>query len=120
MAVAEETEGIDEGLVESCWANLPLELLREVLMRIEDTESKWPLRKSVVACSGVCRSWREIMKELVKTPEVSGKLTFPISVKQVKKDSPLPIVSYVVFLWDLHSGFEVVSVYKYLICCLWC
>ncbi|XP_049385676.1 tubby-like F-box protein 6 isoform X1 [Solanum stenotomum] len=82
VAVAEETEGIDEGLVESCWANLPLELLREVLMRIEDTESKWPLRKSVVACSGVCRSWREIMKELVKTPEVSGKLTFPISVKQ--------------------------------------
>lgn len=85
VAVAEETEGIDEGFVESYWANLPTELLREVLMRIEDTESKWPLRKSVVACAGVCRSWREIMKELVKTPEVSGKLTFPISVKQVKK-----------------------------------
>lgn len=84
VAVAEETEGIeiDAGFVESYWANLPSELLREVLMRIEDSESKWPLRKNVVACAGVCRSWREIMKELVKTPEVSGKLTFPISVKQ--------------------------------------
>ncbi|XP_009624999.1 tubby-like F-box protein 3 isoform X2 [Nicotiana tomentosiformis] len=84
VAVAEETEGIeiDEEFIESYWANLPSELLREVLMRIEDTESKWPLRKNVVACAGVCRSWREIVKELVKTPEVSGKLTFPISVKQ--------------------------------------
>ncbi|MCE0481786.1 Tubby-like F-box protein 6 [Datura stramonium] len=84
VAVAEETEGIeiDARFVESYWANLPSELLREVLVRIEDAESKWPLRKNVVACAGVCRSWREIMKELVKTPEVSGKLTFPISVKQ--------------------------------------
>ncbi|XP_060197851.1 tubby-like F-box protein 3 isoform X1 [Lycium barbarum] len=84
VAVAEETEGIeiDEVFIESYWANLPSELLREVLVRIEDTESKWPLRKNVVSCAGVCRSWRDIMKELVKTPEVSGKLTFPISVKQ--------------------------------------
>ncbi|OIS96755.1 PREDICTED: tubby-like F-box protein 3 [Nicotiana attenuata] len=84
VAVAEETEGIeiDEEFIESYWANLPSELLREVLKRIEDIESKWPLRKNVVACAGVCRSWREIMKELVKTPEVSAKLTFPISVKQ--------------------------------------
>lgn len=96
VAVAEETEGIDEGLVESYWANLPSELLREVLMRIEDTESKWPFRKNVVACAGVCRSWREIMKELVRTPEVSGKLTFPISVKQVKK---LSSFKFITFIW---------------------
>ncbi|CAN4112821.1 unnamed protein product [Withania somnifera] len=82
VAVAEETEGIDESFVESYWANLPSELLREVLTRIEDADSKWPLRKNVVACAGVCRSWRDIMKELARTPEVSGKLTFPISVKQ--------------------------------------
>ncbi|PIA61613.1 hypothetical protein AQUCO_00300852v1 [Aquilegia coerulea] len=66
----------------SCWANLPPELLRDVLMRIEASESSWPPRKHVAACSGVCRSWREIMKELVKTPELSGKITFPISLKQ--------------------------------------
>ncbi|PKA51003.1 Tubby-like F-box protein 6 [Apostasia shenzhenica] len=67
---------------QSCWASLPLELLRDVLMRIEDAEDSWPVRKDVVACAGVCNSWREIMKEIIKTPEVSGKLTFPISVKQ--------------------------------------
>ncbi|KAK6117329.1 hypothetical protein DH2020_048920 [Rehmannia glutinosa] len=65
-----------------CWANLPSELLREVLLKVEESESKWPARKHVVACAGVCKSWREVMKEVVKTPEVSGKITFPISVKQ--------------------------------------
>ncbi|XP_039114152.1 tubby-like F-box protein 3 [Dioscorea cayenensis subsp. rotundata] len=69
-------------LKQSCWANMPLELLREVLVRIEASEHSWPPRKHVVACAGVCRSWREIMKEIVKTLEVSGKVTFPISVKQ--------------------------------------
>lgn len=69
---------------QSCWANLPPELLRDMLMRIEASESTWPPRKNVVACACVCRNWREIMKEIVKTPEISGKLTFPISLKQVK------------------------------------
>ncbi|CAI9771038.1 unnamed protein product [Fraxinus pennsylvanica] len=64
------------------WANMPPELLREVLMKIEDSESSWPARKHVVACAAVCKSWREIIKELVKTLEVSGKITFPISIKQ--------------------------------------
>ncbi|XAR54598.1 hypothetical protein NMG60_11029809 [Bertholletia excelsa] len=81
VTAAEESPVID-GLCRSCWANMPEELLREVLMRVEASESSWPLRRNVVACAGVCRSWREIVKEAVKTPEVSGKLTFPISVKQ--------------------------------------
>ncbi|MBA0686165.1 hypothetical protein Goari_013780 [Gossypium aridum] len=67
---------------QSCWANMPPELLRDVLMRIEESESTWPPRKNVVVCAGVCRNWREIMKEIVKTPENSCKLTFPISLKQ--------------------------------------
>ncbi|KAK6141313.1 hypothetical protein DH2020_024949 [Rehmannia glutinosa] len=71
-----------DGLRQSCWANMPPELLRDVLMRIEESECTWPSRKNVVACAGVCRSWREIMKEIVRTLEVSGKLTFPISLKQ--------------------------------------
>lgn len=74
-----------DGMSQSCWENMPPELLREVLIRIEEAAGSWPLRKGVVACAGVCRSWRSIMKEIVKTPEVSGKLTFPISVKQVLK-----------------------------------
>lgn len=73
--------GID-AFKQSCWANLPPELLRDVLMRIEASEDTWPPRKNVVSCAGVCRSWRGIMKEVVKSPEVSGKLTFPISLKQ--------------------------------------
>jgi hypothetical protein len=46
-----------------------------------------------VACSAVCKTWREITMELVKTPEESGKLTFPISLKQVTcmLISPQPI-----------------------------
>ncbi|CAL5395626.1 unnamed protein product [Camellia sinensis] len=78
----EEAGEIDDGLRQSCWVNMPQELMREVLMRIEAAESCWPMRRNVVACAGVCRSWRDIMKEIVGTPEVSGKLTFPISVKQ--------------------------------------
>ncbi|KAJ3697581.1 hypothetical protein LUZ61_001286 [Rhynchospora tenuis] len=71
-----------DALKQSCWANLPPELLRDVLVRIEESEASWPPRKDVVACAGVCRSWRDIMKEIVKLPEISGKLTFPISLKQ--------------------------------------
>ena len=65
------------------WANLPPDLLRDVLIRIDTSEGTWPPRKNVVACAGVCRNWREVMKEIVKSPEVSGKFTFPISLKQV-------------------------------------
>ncbi|KAL0458001.1 UNVERIFIED_CONTAM: Tubby-like F-box protein 3 [Sesamum latifolium] len=71
-----------DALRQSCWANMPSELLRDVLMRIEESECSWPQRKNVVACAGVCRSWREIMKEIVRNLEVSGKMTFPISLKQ--------------------------------------
>lgn len=79
-SAVEVGQGVEDS---SCWANLPEELLREVLIRIEASESSWPPRKNVVACAGVCRSWRHITKDLVKVPELSGKLTFPISVKQV-------------------------------------
>ncbi|KAK9992368.1 hypothetical protein SO802_027353 [Lithocarpus litseifolius] len=73
---------VEDGLNQSSWANMPQELLREVLVKIEASESAWPPRKNVVACAGVCRSWRHITKEIVKIPELSGILTFPISVKQ--------------------------------------
>ena len=79
----------EEALQQTCWAQLPPELLREVLVRIEESEGSWPSRRDVVACAGVCRSWRGIMKEAVRVPEASGKLTFPISLKQVRAhDNP--------------------------------
>ncbi|KHN03006.1 Tubby-like F-box protein 3 [Glycine soja] len=67
---------------QSWWANMPRELLREVLLRIESSEATWPSRRSVVACGGVCRTWRLIVKEIVKPPQLSSNITFPISLKQ--------------------------------------
>ncbi|KAI8532214.1 hypothetical protein RHMOL_Rhmol11G0195600 [Rhododendron molle] len=66
----------------SRWANLPPELLCDVIKRLEESESTWPARKHVVACAAVCRSWRSMCKELVRSPELCGKLTFPVSLKQ--------------------------------------
>uniref|UniRef100_A0A1J3GV53 Tubby-like F-box protein n=1 Tax=Noccaea caerulescens TaxID=107243 RepID=A0A1J3GV53_NOCCA len=66
----------------SRWANLPPEILRDVIKRLEESESSWPARKHVVACASVCRTWRETCKVIVKSPEFSGKLTFPVSLKQ--------------------------------------
>ncbi|KAL6209334.1 hypothetical protein ACLB2K_020276 [Fragaria x ananassa] len=66
----------------SRWASLPPELLRDVIKRLEASESTWPARKDVVSCASVCRSWREMCKEIVKSPEFSGKITFPVSLKQ--------------------------------------
>ncbi|MBA0615080.1 hypothetical protein Godav_015267 [Gossypium davidsonii] len=87
--VQDQLEGSDTASAASggggsvcCWANLPHELLRDVLLRIEESETRWPQRRNVVACAGVCRSWRFAIKEIVQVPEISGKLTFPISVKQ--------------------------------------
>ncbi|PWA74389.1 tubby-like protein [Artemisia annua] len=80
--VEDRSDVVVDAFKQSCWANMPPELLRDVLMRIEESEGVWPVRKNVVSCAGVCRNWREVMKEIVKIPEVSGKLTFPISLKQ--------------------------------------
>ncbi|KAJ8762103.1 hypothetical protein K2173_007169 [Erythroxylum novogranatense] len=66
----------------SRWASLPPELLRDVIKRLEASESTWPARKHVVACAAVCRSWRDMCKEIVRSPELCGKITFPVSLKQ--------------------------------------
>ncbi|CAH8294786.1 unnamed protein product [Eruca vesicaria subsp. sativa] len=67
---------------ETPWANLPPELLHDVIKRLEESESAWPARRHVVACASVCRSWRDMCKEIVQRPELSGKITFPVSLKQ--------------------------------------
>ncbi|KAG0546221.1 hypothetical protein BDA96_02G428900 [Sorghum bicolor] len=80
----------DEALRESCWARVPPELLRMVLARVEHEEARWPGRSAVVASAGVCRCWRAVVKEMVRVPEVSGKITFPISLKQPgPRDAPM-------------------------------
>jgi tubby and related proteins len=69
---------------ETKWASLPPELLRDVIRRLEASESTWPSRKNVVSCAAVCRAWREMCREIVLSPEFCGKLTFPVSLKQVR------------------------------------
>ncbi|KAK8988975.1 hypothetical protein V6N11_030346 [Hibiscus sabdariffa] len=76
--------------VQGRWANLPPELLVDIIQRVEARETCWPRRRDVVACASVCRSWRKITKEIVKTPEQRGILTFPISLKQPgPRDTPI-------------------------------
>ncbi|CAN4125047.1 unnamed protein product [Withania somnifera] len=77
----------------SCWANLPPELLFDVIRRLEESENSWPARKHVVACASVCRSWRIMCQEIVRSPEVCGKLTFPVSLKQL-------------YYWKMESSFS--------------
>ncbi|KAL5157028.1 Tubby-like F-box protein 8 [Glycine soja] len=66
----------------SRWASLPPELLFDIIRRLEESENTWPARKHVVACAAVCQSWRNMCKDIVKSPEFCGKLTFPVSLKQ--------------------------------------
>ncbi|KAJ6405787.1 hypothetical protein OIU84_013701 [Salix udensis] len=93
--IAPELGGGSEFLSElieeqSRWANLPPELIHDVIQRVEGTETSWPGRRDVVACASVCKSWREITKAAVKTPEQCGCITFPISLKQPgPRDSPI-------------------------------
>ncbi|GJP62651.1 hypothetical protein CLOP_g19687 [Closterium sp. NIES-67] len=67
--------------VDTCtWASLPPELLRDVIARVEACDSGWPARRSVVACAGVCRAWRELTRELLQSQasyKSSGQITFP-------------------------------------------
>nr|KYP51297.1 Tubby-like F-box protein 5 [Cajanus cajan] len=75
---------------QSRWANLPPELLLDIIQRLEASETSWPARRALVACASVCRVWREITKDVIKTPEECGLLTFPISLKQPgPRDSPI-------------------------------
>ncbi|KAM1362038.1 hypothetical protein FF1_027082 [Malus domestica] len=78
MAPTPPTDVIQQGQ----WANLPPELLLDIIQRVEESETSWPARAVVVFCGSVCKSWRDITREIVKTPEQCGRLTFPISLKQ--------------------------------------
>ncbi|KAK4368063.1 hypothetical protein RND71_011855 [Anisodus tanguticus] len=80
----------DPPIKQGQWANLPPELLLDIIHRVEESEASWPARSVIVFCASVCKSWREITKEIVKTPEECGRLTFPISLKQPgPRESPI-------------------------------
>ncbi|GAB4846831.1 Tubby-like F-box protein 5 [Ancistrocladus abbreviatus] len=83
-----------ESVEQGQWANLPPELLLDIIQRVEESETSWPARTVVVFCAAVCRSWRDVTKEIVQTPEQCGRLTFPISLKQ-PGPRDLPIQCYI-------------------------
>ncbi|KAG2376112.1 Tubby-like F-box protein [Vigna angularis] len=79
-----------EPIQQGQWAHLPPELLLDIISRVEESETTWPARAVVVHCGSVCKSWRDVTKEIAKTPEQCGRITFPISLKQPgPRDSPI-------------------------------
>ncbi|CAK7327644.1 unnamed protein product [Dovyalis caffra] len=71
------------------WGSMLPELLGEIIKRVEESEDRWPQRQNVVACACVCKKWREVTKDIVKSlPNndnnngSSGKITFPSCLKQ--------------------------------------
>ena len=91
----------------SRWASLPPELLCDVIKRLEESESTWPARKHVVACAAVCKSWREMCKEIVTSPEFCGKITFPVSLKQVRLSlSSILCSRYILENWSMHERYK--------------
>ncbi|KAG6476646.1 hypothetical protein ZIOFF_065891 [Zingiber officinale] len=72
------------------WADLPPELLLDIIRRVEESEVSWPTRRSVIGCAAACRSWRDITREIIRSPEECGRITFSISLKQVA----LPLISF--------------------------
>jgi hypothetical protein len=81
---------------EERWARLLPELLQEVVRRVEASGGeRWPARKDVLSCAGVCRRWRDAAVAVVRPPAVSGKITFPSSLKQVRTGAaPGHVLSY--------------------------
>ncbi|KAL5564543.1 hypothetical protein UlMin_027707 [Ulmus minor] len=58
------------------------ELLGEIIQRVEASEERWPDRRNVVACACVCKRWRDVAKEIIRSPSHTGKITFPSCLKQ--------------------------------------
>ncbi|XP_044497256.1 tubby-like F-box protein 7 [Mangifera indica] len=79
--------GAGEDSVESdsdsgSWAGMLPELLGEIIKRVDTSEDRWPQRQHVVACACVCKRWRDITKDIVGSPLLNGKITFPSCLKQ--------------------------------------
>ncbi|KAJ6724554.1 TUBBY-RELATED [Salix viminalis] len=70
------------------WGSMLPELLGEIIKRVEESEDRWPQRQSVVACACVCKKWRDVTKDIVKSlpnnnnDASPGQITFPSCLKQ--------------------------------------
>jgi len=75
-ATGESADGTD-------WSTMLPDLLAEIIKRVDVAEEQWPHRQNVVACACVCKRWRDITREIVKSPQRNGTITFPSCLKQV-------------------------------------
>ncbi|KAF4363782.1 tubby-like F-box protein 7 [Cannabis sativa] len=64
------------------WSSMLPEILVEIIRRVENSEDRWPNRRNVVVFACVCKQWRDIAKEIVRSPSRTGKITFPSCLKQ--------------------------------------
>lgn len=67
----------------SSWSAMLPELLGEIMRRVEASDERWPNRRNVVACACVCKRWRDVAKEIARSPSRTGRITFPSCLKQV-------------------------------------
>lgn len=74
----------DEEEGEGTWSALVPELLNDIMRRVHAGAERWPRRRDVVACAGVCRRWREASVKFVRPPLEGGGITFPSSLKLVR------------------------------------
>lgn len=77
-----DSRALPSSIEDNKWENLPGELLLDIIRRVEGGDTSWPARRDIIACAEVCRLWRDTVKQIVKTPEQCGLITFPMSLKQ--------------------------------------
>ncbi|XP_078168489.1 tubby-like F-box protein 1 [Carex rostrata] len=77
-----ESEPVPEEEQSDRWSSLLPELLGEIVRRVEAGCDRWPQRRDVVSCAGVCKRWRVVTQSVVRKPIECGKFTFPSSLKQ--------------------------------------
>jgi hypothetical protein len=85
-AITDDRRGISghESVDGTDWSTMLPDLLAEIIKRVDVAEEQWPHRENVVACACVCKRWRDITREIVRSPSRNGKITFPSCLKQVQ------------------------------------
>ncbi|GAU15271.1 hypothetical protein TSUD_03380 [Trifolium subterraneum] len=90
------------------WANLPYELLLDIIQRVEASETSWPSRRALVACASVCRSWREITKGIVKTLEqcaLSGENSkLLLAAKKIRRATSMNRANFIATKFMIFDG----------------
>lgn len=107
----EDKEDDDDDDDSDCWSKMLPEILENIIQRVELSEDRWPIRKSVVSCACVCKRWRDVTKGIVKSPLQTGKITFPSSLKQVNSISMPPDLIHLLNLISISFVYFIIKFY---------